>query len=218
MIEERINILKREIIEYSSLVEKMIFKSIDSLFRRNIETLKNILDVDENIANEKEIEIEELCIETIAQFEPRAKDLRTIIMIMKMNNDFERIGDHAVNIAQSSIFLINNLDILMKEELNEMFDETLSMFKDSIRSFTDNDVKLAKDVCVRDDKVDNLRNRIFRNLISLIKKSPEKSESLLRILNISSNLERIADLATNICEDVIFIAEGRIIKHHKDER
>lgn len=216
MIQERIDILKREIIEYSIFVEKMITKSINSFFNRDIKTLSEVIEKDEKISNDKEIEIEELCIETIAQFEPRAKYLRTIIMIMKMNNDFERIGDHAVNIAQSAIFLIKNNQIIMREDIEKIFSETISMFTDSLKSFIDEDPVLAKKVCERDDNVDSQRNNIFKELINMLKKHPEMSDGLLRILNISSNLERIADLSTNISEDVIFISEGRIIKHHKD--
>uniref|UniRef100_A0A7C4YDV9 Phosphate-specific transport system accessory protein PhoU n=1 Tax=candidate division WOR-3 bacterium TaxID=2052148 RepID=A0A7C4YDV9_UNCW3 len=216
MLLERINILKKEIIEYAYFVEGMVTKSINSLFERNTKKLIEIIENDEKYANVKEVEIEELCIQTIAQFEPKVSDLRTIIMIIKMNNDFERIADHAVNISQSSIFILKNSEIIMKEMILEIYKKTISMFKDAITSFIEQDPKLAKNVCERDDEVDDLRDEVYHNYSKIIENHPEKSLSLLSTLKICSNLERIADLSTNISEDVIFILEGKIIKHYKD--
>jgi phosphate transport system protein len=213
MFYEKLNRLKEKIIEQGNLVESMIEKSIRGLLNKDKALLLEVLQVDEPRTNEIEIEIDEMCINLIARFQPEARDLRTIIMILKMNNDLERIGDMAVNISESALYLIERPQVKPMIDLPKMAEETIQMLKDGIDSFIKSDAKLAKSVCERDDIVDAYRDQILRELITYMISDPTTIERAIHIERISRNLERIADLATNIGEDVVYIVEGKIIKH-----
>jgi phosphate transport system protein len=213
MFYEKLNRLKEKIIEQGNLVESMIEKSIRGLLNKDKALLLEVLQVDEPRTNEMEIEIDEMCINLIARFQPEARDLRTIIMILKMNNDLERIGDMAVNISESALYLIERPQVKPMIDLPKMAEETIQMLKDGIDSFIKSDAKLAKSVCERDDIVDAYRDQILRELITYMISDPTTIERAIHIERISRNLERIADLATNIGEDVVYIVEGKIIKH-----
>jgi phosphate transport system protein len=216
MFEEKIKSLKKEIVNYASLVESMIEESIEGLSKRENALLKSVTQDKENKANKLEMKIEEHCIEIIAQFEPRARNLRLVLMILKMNNDLERMADHAVNIADSASFLIKLTKEESAEEILSLANETRTMLKDSIDSFIEGDAKKAKDVCGRDDTVDELRDKIIKtsivNMCADID-SPDSIDQRIHIINIAKNLERIADLSTNICEDTIYMVKGKDIKH-----
>ncbi|CUU08290.1 phosphate transport system protein [Candidatus Thermokryptus mobilis] len=213
MFYEKLNRLKEKIIEEGNLVESMIEKSIRGLLNKDKTLLLEVLQIDEPRVNEMEIEIDEMCINLIARFQPEARDLRTILMILKMNNDLERIGDMAVNISESALFLIERPQVKPLIDLPRMAEETIQMLKDGIDSFIKSDAKLAKSVCERDDMIDAYRDQILRELITYMTSDPTTIERSIHIERISRNLERIADLATNIGEDVIYIVEGKIIKH-----
>jgi phosphate transport system protein len=217
MLGEKITTLKRELIEYATLVEYMIERSIEGLLKREKKVLSEVLEKDEVKANNFEIELDELCTQLIAQYEPKAKDLRTILMILKMNNDLERMGDHAVNIAESSLFLIERPLVKPLIDIPNMAQITMKMLKDSINSFIKEDATLARAVCERDDSIDGLRDQILRELITFMSSDPSTIERSMHLMRISRNLERIADLSTNIGEDVIFMVKGKVIKHHKEE-
>ncbi|MGC8804540.1 MAG: phosphate signaling complex protein PhoU, partial [Candidatus Ratteibacteria bacterium] len=208
MIENRINEAKQKLIEFSLLVENMIAESIEGLLKKNVSLLKKVIEGDETIANRFEIEIEEKCIEIIAQFSPKASHLRITLMILKINNDLERIGDHAVNISQGAMFLIEKPDVKPLIDIPRMSEEATRMLKDSLKSFISQDAQLAKGVCRRDEIVDRLRDQITRELITYMISDPTTIERALQLLRISHNLERIADLSTNISEDVVFMVEG----------
>lgn len=217
MLEEKITELKRELVESASLVEKMILKSIKGLLKKEEALLKEIIDDQEKRANAFEIQLEELCISLIAQYEPRAKNLRSILMIFKMASDLERMADHTVNIADSGLFLIKKPDVKPLIDIPHMSDETIKNVGDAIQSFIHEDSAMAKCVCERDDIIDGLQSQIFRELITFMSSDPATIERSLHLIRITNNLERIADLATNICEDVIFMIEGKVIKHHYNE-
>lgn len=217
MFEEKVKILNREIIKYGALVEQMIEKSIKSLINDDADIARQVINKDEEKANRLELEIEESCVNTIALYEPKAKLLRLILMILKINNDFERMGDHAVNIAQSARDIAGEKRVKHLKDIPEMANETIKMLKDSTTAFINEDPDLAKAVCERDNVVDNLKDKIYRELMTVMAKDSDNIEQALHLMRISSNLERIADLSTNICEDVIFIVKGEVIKHGSDE-
>ncbi|MEN3045447.1 MAG: phosphate signaling complex protein PhoU [Candidatus Hydrothermales bacterium] len=217
MFEEKLEELKREIISYAFLVERMIEKSIEGLFEKKEELLREVIEKDEIEANEFEIKIDELAITTIAKYEPKGKDLREVLMILKINNDLERMADHAVNICESALFLIERPKIKLLSEISKIASETIKMLKDSIDSFIEEDPKKAKSVCERDYIVDDLNSSISKELLSYMMCDPGAIERCMHIMRISNNIERIADLSTNISEDVIFMVEGKVIKHHKGE-
>jgi phosphate transport system protein len=154
----------------------------------------------------------------IAQHQPTGKALRTILMILHINSTLERIGDHAVTISESGLFLIDQPLVKPLIDIPRMADVVKSMISDSINSFINEDADLARRVCERDTIVDGLRTQIMRELITFMTSDPSTIERALQLMKISSNLERIADLTTNICEDVIYMVKGKVIKHHKDEQ
>jgi phosphate transport system protein len=217
MLNEKIKTIKRELVGYATHVESMIDKSIKGLLQKKSKVLEDVIDKDEPISNDFELKLEELCTNTLAQFQPMAKDLRLILMILKIVNDLERIGDHAVNIADGSLFLIDKAPVKPLIDIPRMAEGTINMLKDSIDSFINEDAKLAVDVLGRDNFIDSLHTQILRELITYMSADPSTIERALQLIRIAKNLERIADLATNICEDVIYIAKGKIVKHHHTE-
>ncbi len=217
MLDEKMVDLKRELTEYSTLVQSMIERSIEGLLKKQRQGLLDIMEKDEPRANDWEITLDELCIHTIAQFAPRAKDLRTILMALRINNDLERMGDHAANIAEDALFLIERPQVKPLIDIPRMAEETTHMVRDGLLSFFHEDVALAKNVCARDSIVDRCGEQSLRELITYMSADPTIVERALRLLNIARNLERIADLSTNIAEDVVFMVEGRLIKHHHVE-
>ncbi len=217
MLEKELIFLKERVVEYAALVESMIQNSIQGLIQKNEPLLKQVIGQQEPKANEVELSIEEQGTVVMAKFQPTAKDLRIILMILRMNNDLERMADHAVNIAERSLFLIKNPMVKPLIDIPKAAEITVQMLKDSIDSFIKEDSDLAKNICERDDKIDNLNNQILRELITYMFSDPSTIERSIKLIQIANNLERIADLSTNISEDVIYIVEGRVIKHHKDE-
>lgn len=217
MLKERLELLDEKITKYATFVQKMIEESLGGLVQKDKDLLLKVIEQDENQANQFEIELEELCISTIAQFQPLAKDLRKIIMILKINNDLERMADHAVNISQSAVFIIERPALKPLIDIPRMGEETIKILYDSISSYISMDAGLASTVFQKDDIIDCLRDQVFRELSTYMASSPASIDRALQLMNIARNLERISDLATNICEDVIYIVKGRIIKHHYDE-
>ena len=213
MLDEKILNLKKRLIEYSNHVELMVEKSISGLLERNEEKLKEVLEVLEPAANKYELEFDENCINAIAQYQPVSKNLRILISIIKISNDLERVADHAVNIAG------HGLPLIMKPQVKELIDIpkmaklVIMMMKQSIESFVDENVELAEKVCKQDDIVDELNITIKKDLAALMRSDSNVVNRSLRLISISANLERVADLATNICEDVIYLAKGINIKH-----
>ncbi|MCD6155489.1 MAG: phosphate signaling complex protein PhoU [Candidatus Atribacteria bacterium] len=217
MLEKKLTELKKKLVWEASLAEDMVKKSVQGLVERNKEVLEKVINEYEPKMNELEIEMDEFCINLIALHQPEAGNLRTILMVLKMNNDLERIGDLAVNISESALFLIERPPVKPLIDIPRMAEETINMLKDAVDSFINEDVNMAKSVCERDEIVDNLRDQIFRELITYMSSDPSTIERSIHLIRISRSLERIADLATNISEDVIFMVKGKVIKHRKDE-
>ncbi len=208
--------LREKVIYESSLVEKMLKLSIEGLLETDGLKLDEAFDY-ENQINSLELEIEEICISLIALYQPEAKDLRTIVMILKMNSDLERMGDLGVNIIGSARFLIERPPLKPLISVPNMAKETINMMNDAMKSFVTDDVELAKKVCIFDDVIDAYKEQIARELLTYMIADPKNIERSLNLMRISQNLERIADLCTNISEETIFIKEGRVIKHHLDQ-
>jgi phosphate transport system protein len=210
--------LKKTLMEFATLVESMVDQSITGLKVKKPDLLHDVIQLDEPRANTYEIELDEKSVFIIAQHQPTGKALRTIIMILHINSTLERIGDHAVTIAESGLFLIEQAPVKSLIDIPRMADVVKTMIADSITSFINEDAELARSVCERDNIVDGLRTQIIRELITFMTSDPSTIERALHLMKIASNLERIADLTTNICEDVIYMVKGQVIKHHKDEK
>jgi len=214
VLEERLVELRKILIEFATLVEYMIGSSIKGLVQRDQELLDAVKHREEPKANELDIKLDELCASLIAQYQPMAKDLRVILMIFKMNEALERMADHAVNISESSLSLIETPSVKPLIDIPEMATVAIQMLRDSISAFINEDAPLAKSVCIRDSIIDNLKQKTYHELIEVMSAEPSTIKRCLNLMRISRNLERIADLSTNICEDIIFIVEGKVIKHH----
>jgi phosphate transport system protein len=191
----------------------MIEKSIKGLVQRDKGMLTEVIEEQEPKENMLEMEIDEACIQLTACYQPQAKDLRTIMMVLKMNNDLERMGDEAVNISEGALLLIDRPEVKPLIDIPRMAQEARKMLEDSIKAFMNENTQLAQKVCERDDLVDGLRDQVLRELITFMASDPSVIEPSILLIRISRSLERIADLCTNICEDVIYMVEGRIIKH-----
>lgn len=205
--------LKNEIIKMSELAEEMVRLSVEGLINREPEKLQRVYEIEKEV-NQMEIKIDNMCITMLGMYQPVAKDLRFITSAMKINNDLERIGDQAVNIAKNAEFLIKQPQLKPYIDLPRMCDITRKMLLDSIKSFIERDINLARDILKRDELVDNLNNQIFRELLTYMLSDPKAIERAIAINFVSHYLERIADLATNLSEDEIYIESGLDVRHH----
>jgi phosphate transport system protein len=159
------------------------------------------------------VDVEEECLKILALYQPVASDLRYIIAVLKINQDLERIGDLAVHIAERALFLCRQPRITIPVRLEQMADKTENLLKKVLDAFVNLDEAAAREVCAADNEVDNMNQEIFQQVKEAIMKNPQLFESLLQIMHISRHLERIADHATNIAEDLIYLIEGRIVRH-----
>lgn len=171
----------------------------------------------EDLAIDKiELEVEERCLAFLGLQQPVARDLRFLVASIRMSNDLERIGDHAVNIAQGAVSLSRMPADRPLEELPRMAEGTIEMLRDSVTAWLKGDSALARQVCERDVEIDAFKARVFSRLSAQMVRDPSSVPSALELLLVSRNLERVADLATNIAEEAIFVAEARVIKHHAE--
>ena len=215
--DEELQKVKKNLLEMASLVDESITKALEALKNRDLKMASEVKEIDHRI-DRFEIAIEDQCIELIARHQPVGTDLRFLIGVIKMNNDMERMGDHAVNIAGSVAFLIEQPRIKPVSNIWSMVVEVKKMLNDSVKSFMNNDAEMAQQVCERDNVVDEMRDETMRILLTYMLEQPDKIGSAIPLLLVAKNLERIADLTTNICEDVIYIAQARVIKHHAEEQ
>ena len=210
---EQLQHLKDTLIEMAEQVENAIAEAIEALVNQNADLANKVVKKDINI-NMLEIRIDNECLKLLATQQPMAVDLRFVTSAMKINNDLERMGDHAVNIAERAAMLCSQNHLIPLRNIPKMAEITQSMVRDSLNSFVTEDVKKAREVCQRDDKVDQLDDSLFRKLLSEMMKDTQNIPKAINYLLISKNLERIADLSTNISEEVIFIYKAKSIKHH----
>ncbi|MCX8110465.1 MAG: phosphate signaling complex protein PhoU [Syntrophorhabdaceae bacterium] len=206
--------LKEAILYEGGLVEKAIRDAIKALLERNSDIAKKVIENDD-IVNAKEVEIDEFCLKLLALRQPAARDLRFITTAIKINYDLERIGDMAVNICERVLELNEEPQLKPYIDLPNMANIVELMVKESLDAFVKGDVELALKVTRDDEKVDQLLDQIFRELLTYMIENPKTISRATRILFISKYLERMADHAVNIAELVIFMVEGKIIRHIK---
>jgi phosphate transport system protein len=216
MLQEQIRDLKERLVGYARLVEDMIQSSTLALASRDPGPLDEVTGAREHRANELEVELDAAAIAVIAQFQPKARDLRTVLMVLGITNDLERLGDHAVNIAEAARWLLANAPSPTPPSVPAMAAAAVRMIDDAIAAFIAGDAALARSVCEADQAVDDLADDILREAVAAMAGDPSVIEAGLRVLKIAADLERIADLATNIGEDVVYMVEGRVIKHHRE--
>ncbi|MEO5357888.1 MAG: phosphate signaling complex protein PhoU [Nitrospirae bacterium YQR-1] len=213
--DDELKSLKETILKMASLVESAIRDSVRSLIESNADLAQSVIRND-HIVNALDVNIDEECIRLIARRQPMGKDLRFLTTGMKITTDLERIADHAVNIAEKSIALMETQQIMSYSEISRLREITQMMVKDAIDAFVNGDRALALAVINRDDEVDDLNDTIIDGLLSVMTLNPDSIIQASQLIYISRNLERIADHSTNIAEVVIYMVEGKIVRHMAD--
>jgi phosphate transport system protein len=216
--EEQLEELKERLLYMGSLVEKAVHLSVEALAQRSEVLATQVIAEIEHQINELHLELDDRALRLLALQQPMAVDLRMITSIIKINSDLERMGDQAVNIAQRALSFFSSPPLRPQADVPRMAELTEKMVKDALDSFVRRDNALARDVVLRDDEIDQYRDTVFRELIAQMIKSPKCIQQALDLILVSRNLERIADHATNIAEDVIYMVLGRDIRHHAEER
>ncbi len=215
-LQRQIERLKKDVLSLCAAVEEQVQMAVRALLDRDEEMARQVerrdLETDQH-----EVEIEEECLKTLALYQPVAGDLRFIVSALKINNDLERIGDMAVNIARKAISLAAMPPAEIPFDLAAMSEKAQAMLRDSLDAMVNQNAKLASSVCARDDEVDQMKREIRVKAEEMIRRDPSRLAALLNVLAVSRNLERIADHATNIAEDVVYLLEGRIIRHGHGE-
>ena len=211
--ETEMQALKNRLLSMGAMVEERAHGAVVALMERNAAGAEAIIAGDQDV-NELQIEVDDRCLKLLALQQPMASDLRLITAAMKINADLERIGDQAVNIAENSLKLMNAAPLRPLIDLPRMAEIAEAMTRDSLDAFVRKDALLARSVLARDDEVDQLKDHIFRVLLTYMMADPGTIERALSLILVSRNLERIADHATNIAEDVIFMVSALDVRHH----
>ncbi|MEI6167542.1 MAG: phosphate signaling complex protein PhoU [bacterium] len=210
--QREIDKLKRQILEMCANVEDSVSDAVKAVETRDASLAKSVLE-HENQTNAREVDVEEECLKILALHQPVAADLRYLIAVLKINHDLERIGDLAAHIAQGALLLCDMPPIDIPLQLGEMADTSQSMLKKVLDAFVNEDLAAARGIRLADSQLDSLNRTMATRLKAEITRRPEHLEALLKLMHISRHLERIGDHATNIAEDLIYLIEGKIVRH-----
>lgn len=214
---DQLDALKQQLIDMSQHAEQLIELSVEALVQRDADKAQAVITGD-HVVDALEINVEQAAIALLALQQPLARDLRYIISAIKVSGDLERVGDHGVNIAESALRLARmKSSIAPSREIQEMARRAQDMLRDALDAYVRADGSLGRAVCRADDEVDTLHDSVFAILLAQMTESPASAQEALELLLVSRNLERVADLATNIGEDAVYLAEGKQIKHHHGE-
>ena len=215
-LQREIENLKKKILYMGAEVEDLLHRAMDSLENRNVKLAQSVMDHDP-VLDQLEVEIEEDCLKILALHQPVAIDLRYVIAVLKINNDLERIGDLAVNIAERAAFLASFQPSDLSLDFRGMAKLAQAMLSQSLDALINNDTQLARRIRIADDEVDSANRRMYAQIEEYIRAHPESVSEMLHLLSVSRHLERIADGATNIAEDVIYMVEGEIVRHQPED-
>ena len=204
--------LKERLLAMAGMAEDSIGKAVKALVDRNPAMAQAVIKEDVGI-NQLEVEIEETCLTLLARYQPEAKDLRFIAMVFKIVNDLERVGDQAVNVAERTLDLLKEPLLKPLIDIPKMAQLAQQMLKDGLDAFVNRDADLARAVCRRDDEVDRLNDQVYQELLVYVTKDPNTVARAVDLILIGRHLERVADHATNIAEDVYYLVRGTTIKH-----
>ena len=207
--------LKGSLVAMAGHAERQVKTAVQALLDRDLDKAQDVIDNDAAI-DDLELQVDDIAISLLALQQPMARDLRLITMAMKISNDLERVGDHAVNIAEAVNYLVEAPPFPVLPEIEEMTRVANEMLAQSLDAFIRSDNALARRVVQMDDRVDELHENNFRILLTHMMEDPRKITAGMDLLLVSGNLERIADLATNVSEDVVYLVEGQSIKHHAE--
>jgi phosphate transport system protein len=215
--DEDLRQLKERLLRMGAIAEEMIQKAVKALYERRDALTAEVFEL-ENEVNQMHLEIDDRCLKLIALHQPMAVDLRLITAAMKINTDLERIADQAVNVGQTCHYhLLKETPVPEVALLTRMAEISQKMLRESLDSFARQDVELAKQVLAQDEEEDRLKAEALTSLIGRLKKDPERSSQYVDLILLSRNMERIGDHATNVAEDVIFMVQGKDIRHHKGD-
>jgi len=215
-LQREIEGLKKEILSLGAMVELSVREATLAIETGDEVLARNVIEKDVKI-DQKEVEVEESCLKILALYQPVAIDLRFIIAVLKINNDLERVGDLAVNIAERAAFLATQPKVSVSLDFAGMANKAQLMLKESLDALVNMSADLAREVCASDDEIDTMNRQMYLIVQDGIRQHPEQLESLIHLLSASRHLERIADHATNIAEDVIYMIEGEIVRHKTEE-
>jgi len=207
--------LQEQVLLMGGRVESIIQKSISALERRDPALARQVI-VDDVVIDRMENEIDERCLRLLALQQPLAGDLRFITGALKISNDLERVGDHAVNIAGGADRLAGLPPLKPLVDIPRLATLATGMLREALNAFVRHDAEAARQICRRDDAVDALNRQLFRELVSYMIEDPSTITRAMELILVARNLERVADLATNVAEEVVFIAEARVIKHNAE--
>ncbi|MBI2432035.1 MAG: phosphate signaling complex protein PhoU [Candidatus Hydrogenedentes bacterium] len=208
--------LKQKVLELGTLAEESLRDAVKALEERNAELAGRVIDDDAAI-DDMEVDIEEECLKILALYQPVAIDLRFIIAVLKINNDLERIGDIAVNIAERAMYLATQRLVEVNFDFHLMAQKAQNMLKKALDALVNVDPALARQVLIDDDEVDAMNRDVYIQVQKAIRRDIDDLEPLITLLSISRHLERVADQATNVAEDVIYMAQGEIVRHRIEE-
>ncbi len=215
--ERELDQLKAKLLEMSALVESAVYRSVQGVVEKNQELAEQVLKNETRI-NQLEMEIDDQAISLLALQAPLAADLRLVTAAIKINNDLERMGDLSVSIAQSALALMKEPVIRPLIDIPHIAGLAQGMVRKALDAFVNRDAELARSVLASDDAVDNMRTASYHELISFMESNPGQISQALYLLSVVRNLERIADHATNIAEDVLFLVKAIDVRHHNEER
>jgi len=214
-LKREIEKLKKDLLGLCALVEEQMHLAIRALLDRDGALAAEVERRDDEI-DRREIEVEEDCLKTLALHQPVAVDLRLIVAVLKINSDLERIGDMAVNIARKAAAFAAEPQVEIPLDIVGMWEKTQAMLHDSIDALVNMDAPLAQAVCARDDEVDQMKHQFRMRIEEAIAEQPDRLRPLLRLMAVTRNLERVADCATSISQDVLYMIEGKIVRHRTD--
>jgi len=209
--------LNERVLWMASLAERAVHDSMHAVLDSDQSLAAGVLE-QENVINEMQIEIDDRIVQLVAQVQPMATDLRFLLAMGRINSDLERIGDQSVNIAQSALRILRHPRVKPYVDLPRMSELAEGMVRDSIRALIDRNIELAQAVLTRDDMVDSLRDQIFREMLTYMMENSAVIFPAFELILMAKNLERIGDHATNIAEDVIYIVQGRDVRHNAMDR
>jgi phosphate transport system protein len=207
--------LRKKLLEMSGLVESSIYRSVLALVEKDEDQVRQVMENEARV-NQMQIEIDDLATGLLALQQPMATDLRFITSSIKINSDLERMGDHAVNIAERARSLMHEPTIKPLIDLPQMANLVQSMLRESLDAFIKRDASLARSVLKSDDAVDQMRDTVYDELVQYMEAEPSGIRECIHLMFVARNLERIADHATNIAEDVVFLVEGADVRHHAE--
>ena len=216
-LEREIERLKRKILSLSALVEDSVRRSVRALAERDAGGARHVIEIDDRQTNDMEVDIEEDCLKILALYQPVAIDLRFIISVLKINSDLERIADLAVNIAERALFLSEEDPLDLPIRFDNMAQKAQAMLKSALDALVNMDSELAREVWAADDEVDAINREMYARIQAGILERPSRVDSLMHLLAVSRHLERIADHATNIAEDVVYMVDGEIVRHRSTD-